>query len=162
MWLIFTGFICAAYALQIPKGYNQELLILGLIYAYFTLFMFFCYVPTTIVTKPWNYTVNSISTFICSRIGLRLRTILWAAFVVVVIVVTVFSFPEKDESPRLKRLVALFGLLVFIAGTWACSVVKYILFCFHNDQKRKIFIHFYLSDCSIEDTYHGTLFLPRS
>jgi CNT family concentrative nucleoside transporter len=137
MWLIFTGFLCAAYALQIPKGYNQELLVLGIIYAYFTIFMFFCYVPTTIVTKPWSYTVNAISKFICERIGLRMRTILWGAFVIVVIAATVFSFPEKEESPRLKRLIALFGLVVFIAGTYAASAVKYTYVFGSNIVKKK-------------------------
>lgn len=125
MWLIFTGFLIAAYVLQIPKGYNQELLVLGIIYAYFSLFLFFCYVPTTIVTKPWSRCIKSISSLIYSNMGPRTRIIAYAAFVVVVIVVTIFSFPEKEESPRVRRLISLFGLFVFLLSTYAASVVKY-------------------------------------
>ncbi|ORE23315.1 hypothetical protein BCV71DRAFT_240546 [Rhizopus microsporus] len=121
-WLIITGFLCAAYALQIPKGYNQELLVLGLIYLYITLFLFFCYVPTTIITNPWNYVVGSISDIICKRFSHRVRTIAWAIIVIAVIVITVFSFPEKEESPRLRRLIALVGFFVFIFGTYITSV----------------------------------------
>ncbi|KAI7898998.1 Na+ dependent nucleoside transporter C-terminus-domain-containing protein [Cokeromyces recurvatus] len=121
MWLIFTGFLCAAYALQIPKGYNQELLILGLIYLYFSLFLFFCYVPTTIVTKPWSFCLSKIRSFIYSNLSPKIRKIVYGCFVFAVIVVTVFSMPEKEESPRLRRLISLFGLLVFILGTFAVS-----------------------------------------
>ncbi|KAI9470711.1 MAG: Na+ dependent nucleoside transporter C-terminus-domain-containing protein [Benjaminiella poitrasii] len=121
MWLIFTGFLCAAYALQIPKGYNQELLVLGLIYLYFTLFLFFCYVPTTVVTKPWLFCLGKIRTFLYSNLGPKVRMISYGCFVFIVIVVTVFSLPEKEESPRLRRLISLFGLLVFIFGTFAVS-----------------------------------------
>ncbi|KAI8982070.1 Na+ dependent nucleoside transporter C-terminus-domain-containing protein [Mycotypha africana] len=124
MWLLFTGYLCASYALQIPKGYNQELLILGLIYLYFTLYLLFCYVPTTIVTKPWNYTLNEISRFLHARLSQRIRTLSWAFFVLVVIVVTIFSLPEKEESPRVRRLIALFGLVVFIGGTYGASTSR--------------------------------------
>lgn len=123
MWLIFTGFLCAAYALQIPKGYSQEQLILGLIYAYFTLFLFFCYVPTTVISRPWGYCIDTISNFICSRLGAKKRSILYAILVSIIIVATIFSFPEKEESPRLRRLISLFGLYVFLALTFAASVV---------------------------------------
>lgn len=126
MWLIFTGFLSAAYALQVPKGYNQENLILGLIYAYFTLYLFFCYVPTTIVTKPWLFCLRKTSSFIYSNMGKRTRTISYAGLVLAVIVATVFSFPEKEESPRIRRLISLFGLIVFILGTWSVSKVCYI------------------------------------
>ncbi|KAG0786220.1 hypothetical protein G6F57_008989 [Rhizopus arrhizus] len=120
-WILFTGFFIASYAIQIPKGYSQELLILGLIYLYTTLYLFFCFVPNTIVTKPWNYVLNSISDILCRRFSRRVRTIAWAAIVVVVIVATVFSFPEKEESPRIRRLIALFGFIVLIFGTWITS-----------------------------------------
>lgn len=127
MWLIFTGFLAAAYALQVKKGYAKEQLVLGLMYAYFTLYLFFCYVPTTIVTKPWNYVVSSISTFICSLLSPKLRSIVYAIVVSVIIIATIFSFPEKEDSPRLRRLISLFGLYTFLVGTWASSVVKYNL-----------------------------------
>lgn len=126
MWLIFTGFLSAAYALQVPKGYSQENLILGLIYAYFTLYLFFCYVPTTIVTKPWLFCLRKVSSFIYSNMGKKTRTIAYAGLVLAVIVATVFSFPEKEESPRIRRLISLFGLIVFIFGTWLVSKVYYI------------------------------------
>lgn len=124
MWLIFTGFIAAAYALQVKKGYTQDQLIIGLCYAYFTLYLFFCYVPTTIVIKPWNYVVNNISDFVCSRIPAKIRSIGYAVIVVIIIAATIFSFPEKEESPRIRRLISLFGLFVFLFGTWASSVVS--------------------------------------
>jgi CNT family concentrative nucleoside transporter len=125
MWIIFTGFLSAAYALQVPKGYNQENLILGLIYAYFTLYLFFCYVPTTIVTKPWLFCLRKISSLIYSNMGKKTRTIAYGGLVLAVIVATVFSFPEKEESPRIRRLISLFGLVVFILGTWSVSKVCY-------------------------------------
>ncbi|KAL7324150.1 hypothetical protein PS15p_210703 [Mucor circinelloides] len=121
MWLIFTGFLSAAYALQVPKGYSQENLVLGLIYAYFTLFLFFCWVPTTIVTKPWMFCQRKIASFIYSNMSKRTRTIAYGGLVMAVIVATVFSFPEKEESPRVRRLIALFGMVVFIVGTWLAS-----------------------------------------
>lgn len=125
MWLIFTGFLIAAFVLQVPKGYSQELLVLAIIYAYFTLYMFFCYVPTTIVTKPWSMCVNKTSSFICSNLGKRTRIISYAILVAVIIAATIFSFPEKEESPRVRRLISLFGMFVFLAATYATSVVKY-------------------------------------
>ncbi len=124
MWLVFTGFLIAAYVLQIPKGYSQELLVLGICYAYFSLFMLFCYVPTTIVTKPWSFCLNKVSVFVYSNLGKRTRIISYAIFVFAVIAATIFSFPEKEESPRLRRLVSLFGMFVFLAGTYGASVVK--------------------------------------
>jgi CNT family concentrative nucleoside transporter len=127
MWLIFTGFLCAAYAINIPKGYNQELLVLGLIYAYFSLFMLFCYVPTTVVTKPWNYCLEQIRNFLYSTMSARTRTIAYGCLVTAIIVATVFSFPEKEESPRLRRLISVFGLFVFLAGTWIVSKVSIYL-----------------------------------
>lgn len=100
------------------------MLILGLIYLYFTLYVFFCYVPTTIVTKPWNYCLNKISSILYAHTGEKTRTILYGAFVLAVIIITVFSLPEKEESPRIRRLITIFGMLVFIGGTWICSKVE--------------------------------------
>jgi CNT family concentrative nucleoside transporter len=124
MWLIFTGFLCAAYAINIPKGYNQELLVLGLIYAYFSLFMLFCYVPTTIVTKPWNACIKQIRNLLYNNMGSRTRTIAYGCLVSAIIIATVFSFPEKEESPRIRRLISVFGLFIFLAITWAASKVS--------------------------------------
>lgn len=127
MWLIFTGFIAATYALQVPKGYTRDQLIIGLCYAYFTLYMFFCYVPTTIVTKPWNFVFDNISKFICGKFSLKIRQIGYACIVTIIIVATIFSFPEKEESPRIRRLISLFGLFVFLFFTWAFSAVSIIV-----------------------------------
>lgn len=126
MWLIFTAFLCAAYAINIPKGYNQELLVLGLIYAYFSLFIMFCYVPTTIVTKPWNFCIQQIRCLLYKYMGSRTRTIAYGCLVTVVIVATVFSFPEKEESPRIRRLITVFGLFVILTATWLTSRVSNI------------------------------------
>ncbi|KAG1468775.1 hypothetical protein G6F56_003641 [Rhizopus delemar] len=120
-WILFTGFFIAAYVINIPKGYDQELLILGLVYLYTTIYLFFCFAPTTVVTKPWNYVVNTISDFLCRRLSLRIRSFAWALIVVIVIVATVFSFPEKEESPRIRRLIALFGFFFLIFATWLTS-----------------------------------------
>ncbi|KAF7727670.1 hypothetical protein EC973_007328 [Apophysomyces ossiformis] len=120
MWLIFTGFLSAAYALQVPKGYNQENLILGLIYAWFTLYIFFCHVPTSIVTTPFRKTVDTISSPIM-RLSALMRSILYGALVFTVIVVTVFSLPETPDSSRVQRLIALFGMVVFLGMVFACS-----------------------------------------
>ena len=142
MWLVFTGFLIAAYVINIPKGYNQELLVLGLCYLFFSLYMMFCYVPTTVVTKPWNACINAISNFICSLMGATIRKIVYAFLVFVIIAATIFSFPEKDESPRLKRLISLFGMFVFLAGAYVLSAVKYY-YC--KTIKRQILINFIAS-----------------
>lgn len=124
IWLALTGFICAAYALQIPKGYNQELLVLGIMYAYITCYILFCHVPITIITTPWKRCIHSMSNLIHQRTNYLVRTIVYGFIVLCVITATVFSFPEKEESPRLRRLISLFGLFVFILGTFASSVVS--------------------------------------
>ncbi|CAO3589853.1 unnamed protein product [Absidia cylindrospora] len=114
MWVIFTGFLAAAYALQVPKGYNQENLILGLIYAWFCLFMLFNYIPTTVVTKPCGKIIHVV----CSpfmRLSPLIRSLLYVALVTVVMVATVFSLPEKEESTRIQRVISLFGMGMFIA-----------------------------------------------
>ncbi|KAG1093434.1 hypothetical protein G6F39_008709 [Rhizopus arrhizus] len=120
-WILFTGFFIAAYVLQVPKGYNQELLILALIYLYTTLFLLFCHVPTTIITRPWKCMIHSLSQFLYSRFSHRVLSVAWAAFVITVILATVFSFPEKPESPRERRLIAVFGFFVFIFVLYSTS-----------------------------------------
>ncbi|KAG0165936.1 hypothetical protein DFQ28_008234 [Apophysomyces sp. BC1034] len=120
MWLIFTGFLAAAYALQVPKGYDSENLILGLIYAWFSLYIFFCHVPTTIVTKPWAIGLRVVSAPL-RLVSSRVRSILYCAFTIAVIVVTVFCLPESPDSTRIQRLIALFGVLIFLASVFACS-----------------------------------------
>lgn len=152
-WILFTGFFIAAYVINIPKGYDQELLILGLVYLYTTIYLFFCFAPTTVVTKPWNYVVNTISDFLCRRLSLRIRSFAWALIVVIVIVATVFSFPEKEESPRIRRLIALFGFFFLIFATWLTSAVilKKKLFKKNSDQPPSL--------CSIVVLLNGTRFL---
>ncbi|CAO3646040.1 unnamed protein product [Cunninghamella blakesleeana] len=120
MFLIFTGFLAAAYALQVPKGYNQENLILGLIYAWFCIFMIFNYIPTSAVTRPWKKTILFISSPI-RRFSPKIRSIAYACFVTAVIVVTVFSLPESENSTRIQRVISLFGLGVFIGGLFLAS-----------------------------------------
>ncbi|CAO3592496.1 unnamed protein product [Absidia cylindrospora] len=120
MWLIFTGFVSAAYALQVPKGYNQENLILGLIYAWHSLYVFFCFAPTTVVTKPWMFAVRTVYAPI-SGFSSRTRTIMYASFVLAVIMVTVFALPETEHSKRVQRLIAFVGMILFIVFTFASS-----------------------------------------
>ncbi|KAG1077393.1 hypothetical protein G6F42_024872 [Rhizopus arrhizus] len=122
IWLALTGFISAAYALQIPKGYNQELLVLGILYVYITCYIIFCHVPTTIITTPWKRGIHATSGLIHQHSTYIVRTVLYGLIVLGVIAATVFSFPEKEESPRLRRLISLFGLFVFVFGTFAASV----------------------------------------
>lgn len=124
MWLIFTGYLAAAFALQVPKGYNQENLILGLIYAWFTLYMIFNHlVPTTVVTKPLGWAYDTL-THPFMRFSRLVRSIIYTFFVFCVIVVTVFSLPEKEDSTRVQRLIALFGMVVFIALMTLFSKVR--------------------------------------
>ncbi|KAI9313025.1 Na+ dependent nucleoside transporter C-terminus-domain-containing protein [Dichotomocladium elegans] len=120
MWLIFTGFLAAAYALQVPKGYNSENLVLGLIYAWFTLSMIFTYIPFTTVTKPFWALWDMISRPFY-KLSKRMRSIAYGAFVAVVMIVTIFSIPESEDSTRLRRLIALFGLVVFLVCLVASS-----------------------------------------
>ncbi|KAI8064112.1 Na+ dependent nucleoside transporter C-terminus-domain-containing protein [Thamnidium elegans] len=122
IWLGLTGFLCASYALQIPKGYNQELLVLGIIYLYITLYIIFCHVSTTLVTRPVVMTLNSVSSTLEKFLTPKKRSIIYGILVTLIIVSIVFSFPESQDSPRLKRLVSLFGMFVFIIMTFAASV----------------------------------------
>jgi CNT family concentrative nucleoside transporter len=124
IWFGLTGFLCSAYSLQIPKGYNQELLVLGVLYVYITLYLVFCHVSTSTITRPYTQCTNFASDAICNSLGPGKRTILYAAAVIIIITATVFSFPEKNESPRLRRLISLFGIFVFIFGTYASSKVS--------------------------------------
>ncbi|KAI7898417.1 Na+ dependent nucleoside transporter C-terminus-domain-containing protein [Cokeromyces recurvatus] len=119
-FVIFTGFLAAAYALQVPKGYNKENLVLGLIYAFFCLKFLFKYVPTTIITRPFSWCVRKVGEPIM-KLPYRIRIISYAIFVLAVIVVTVFSLPAKPESPRIQRLIGLFGMFVFMFVLWATS-----------------------------------------
>jgi CNT family concentrative nucleoside transporter len=119
-FIIFTGFLAAAYALQVPKGYNQENLILGLVYAFFCLKLLFTYVPFSYVLDPFMKCVRLVGDPIM-RIRRLYRILGYAFFVTAVIVVTVFCLPEDAESPRLRRLIALFGMLVFLFVIWCCS-----------------------------------------
>ncbi|KAI9470100.1 MAG: Na+ dependent nucleoside transporter C-terminus-domain-containing protein [Benjaminiella poitrasii] len=122
-FLIFTGFLAAAYALQVPKGYNQENLILGLIYAFFCLKFLFKYIPTTVVSRPFAWCVRVVGGPIM-KLSYRVRMISYGIFVLAVIVITVFSLPAKPESPRLQRLVALFGMFVFMFLLWLSSTQR--------------------------------------
>lgn len=85
----------------------------------------FCHVPTTIITQPYAKCIKFISSSICERlVDPGKRTILYAATVIIIITATVFSFPEKDESPRLRRLISLFGIFVFVLGAYSSSAVR--------------------------------------
>ena len=118
--ILFTAFVVAALVLQVPKGYSQENLILGLIYAFFICYRIFDYVPTTIFTKPWMYCIHKVSEPIM-RFPKHVRSIAYGIFVLAVIVVTVFALPEKPESLRTQRVVALFGMIIFFLCLFATS-----------------------------------------
>jgi CNT family concentrative nucleoside transporter len=93
---------------------------LGLIYAFFCLKFLFKYIPTSIITKPWNRCVSIVAAPIV-RLPKHIRAIGYGFFVMAVIVATVFSLPEKPESTRLQRLIALFGLVVFFSVLYITS-----------------------------------------
>lgn len=123
MLLIVTGYVAAAFALQVPKGYNQENLVLGLIYAFFVLYILFSYVPITILTKPFLRAVSFVGAPIM-RLRPMYRKMLYIAFVAAVIIVVVFSIPPSSHSTRVQRLIGLFGLVVFVACLYATSHVR--------------------------------------
>lgn len=125
MWLVFTGFLVAAYILQVPKGYNSENLILGLIYAWFTLYIVCQYISFSRVTRPLYHAGHStMAPFL--RLSKRWRLSIYALFVTTVIVATVFSFPET-KSTRKQRLISLLGLIVFVLLLTASSHVREIM-----------------------------------
>jgi CNT family concentrative nucleoside transporter len=125
--VIFTGFLIAAFVLQVPKGYNQENLILGLIYAWTTLYFFFCFVPTTIITTPWNKFWFAASRPVM-KLSLKWRKLLYCGFTMAVIIITIFSLPDNPAigSTRIRKLIALFGMVVFLFLVFATSNVSYI------------------------------------
>lgn len=112
--------------LQVPKGYSQENLVLGLIYAWTTLYFFFCFVPTTVVTTPWNKFWYIVSRPVM-KLSSKLRKLLYAFFVFAVIVITIFSLPESADSTRVRRLIALFGMVVFLFLVFCTSNVSSVL-----------------------------------
>ncbi|KAI8140209.1 Na+ dependent nucleoside transporter C-terminus-domain-containing protein [Fennellomyces sp. T-0311] len=120
LFLLFTGYLAAAFGLQVPKGYDQENLVLGLIYAFFVLYMLFQHVPITIVTKPFYFCVRFVGKPIMA-LSPTIRNFLYGGSVLALIIVVVFAMPETEQTTRLQRLIGLFGLLVFLAGTWASS-----------------------------------------
>lgn len=140
MWLIFTGFLVAAYILQVPKGYNSENLILGLIYAWFTLYIACQYISFSRVTRPLYHAGLSIMTPFL-RLSKRWRLSIYALFVTTVIVATVFSFPET-KSTRRQRLISLFGLIVFLVLLTASSHVCEIMgISYSNKYLHDIYIY---------------------
>ncbi|GAA5796581.1 Na+ dependent nucleoside transporter C-terminus-domain-containing protein [Helicostylum pulchrum] len=118
--LIVTGFVAAAFALQVPKGHDQENLILGLVYAFFILYRFFDYVPVSYVTNAWMVCVRFVGAPIM-RLPKHIRSIIYGLFVLAVITCTTFSLPESEHSTRLQRLVALFGVIVFLGALYITS-----------------------------------------
>ncbi|KAG2234802.1 Na+ dependent nucleoside transporter C-terminus-domain-containing protein [Thamnidium elegans] len=118
--LIVTGFVAAAFALQVPKGYSQENLILGLVYAFFILYRLFDYVSSSHVTTAWMKCVRFVGAPIM-RLPKHIRSICYAIFVTAVIVVTIFSLPESEHSSRVERVIALFGIVVFLGVLYITS-----------------------------------------
>ncbi|KAI9311132.1 Na+ dependent nucleoside transporter C-terminus-domain-containing protein [Dichotomocladium elegans] len=124
VWLAFTGFLCAAYALQVPKGYDSENLILGLLYGWVTLYFLFQHIPIRFITTPIKRVAHLLYAPSLGKIDRRWRMLLFAFLVGTAIVATVFSLPETN-STRLQRLIALFGLAVFL----------FVLTVFSKDRK---------------------------
>ncbi|KAI8080220.1 Na+ dependent nucleoside transporter C-terminus-domain-containing protein [Gilbertella persicaria] len=117
-----TGFICAAYVLQIPKGYNQELLVLGLLYGFISLYLFSCHVSTYRVTQIYSRIIQKIFVYLDNHSSDRVRTLCYGITVICIIIATVLSFPEKQESPRVKRLIPLLGMTLFVVCSYLASV----------------------------------------
>ncbi|KAI7890802.1 Na+ dependent nucleoside transporter C-terminus-domain-containing protein [Mucor mucedo] len=119
--LIATGFVAASFALQVPRGYSQENLILGLIYGFFMCYRFFDYVPSQYVSDTWMTCVRFVGAPIM-RLPKHIRSIGYGLLVLTVIVCTIFSLPENDHSTRIQRLIALFGVFVFMFSLYITSV----------------------------------------
>jgi CNT family concentrative nucleoside transporter len=88
----------------------------------------FCHVKTAVVTGPWHYFISFLSKHVKRHTTPFVRALTYAIVVFIVIAATVFTFPEKPESPRMKRLVSLFGIVVFLTLLFALSKVREILF----------------------------------
>lgn len=134
---------------------------LGIIYLYITLYIIFCHVPTTLVTRPIVTTLKFVSSTLEKFLTPKKRSIIYSILVTLIIVSIVFSFPESQNSPRLKRLVSLFGIFVFIIITFATSVVSITQPWLYPKKKKTCFlIYLYYS---IVNTYSGIrLVLPFS
>lgn len=91
-----------------------------MIYAFFVCYRFFDYVPASVITVPWMKAVRYCGTPIM-RLPKHIRSALYGCFVMAVIIITCFSLPEKPESMRLQRLVALVGMCLFFVCLWATS-----------------------------------------
>lgn len=147
--------------LQVPKGYSQENLILGLIYAWTTLYFIFCIIPTTVISQPWNRFWFTVSRPVM-KLSLKWRKLGYCFFTFAVIVITIFCLPDNPASgsTRVRKLIALFGMLVFITLTWLCSNVSIVItpyLCFALSRiisKPPFFFFLWLR---IEELYHGLL-----
>ncbi|KAI9275948.1 Na+ dependent nucleoside transporter C-terminus-domain-containing protein [Phascolomyces articulosus] len=120
MFLIFTGYLAAAFALQVPKGYDQENLVLGLIYAFFTLYILFQHIPISLVVNPFLAAVSFLGKPVM-KLSERIRSMLYFGGVLLIIVVVVFAMPETENTNRVQRLTGFIGLLFFLGGTFAFS-----------------------------------------
>ncbi|KAI8991820.1 Na+ dependent nucleoside transporter C-terminus-domain-containing protein [Mycotypha africana] len=121
IWLLLTGFLCAAYSLQIKKGYNQELLVLGIIYLYISLYLLFKHVSIPIIKQLWDRAASVICSRLHESAPSKVRTCVYGCIVVAVIVAIVFAMPEKEESKRVQRLIPCLGVLVILCSIYATS-----------------------------------------
>ncbi|KAI9275348.1 Na+ dependent nucleoside transporter C-terminus-domain-containing protein [Sporodiniella umbellata] len=121
IWIIFTGFLTAAFVLQTPKGYSQDLLVLGLLYTFTTIRLIFVYVPAMLITKPCNAFINQTSDFFCRRVSSQIWTYVWALFSLSFITISVFALKETEESPRIRRLISFSGYFIILGLVFLSS-----------------------------------------
>ncbi|RUS30836.1 Na+ dependent nucleoside transporter C-terminus-domain-containing protein [Jimgerdemannia flammicorona] len=121
--LIFTGFLIAAYIIQIPKGYNQELLVLGIIWLFTVLKLFFFHVKPHHITHPVYSAWQAAISRPVAKMEKRTRDYagITAAVALVLIIAFVPAEDLENGSSRLQRFVSLFGMVVFLTLLWATS-----------------------------------------
>lgn len=119
-WLAMTGFLIAAFILQVPKGYHQNLVVLGVLYLAFSLI----FLSRHITAK--NMSIQNVweKDTLISRCNPPLKNIIYAITTLAIISAIVFGLPERPGSSRVDRLIPFFGFLIFLFGMCVTSVVS--------------------------------------
>lgn len=118
IFALFTGWWIAGLVLHRD---DKNWLIPFLLWLAITIRLIFCWVPIKIITKPMHWVWNNTGTRIAQMIPEKMRVPAGAALTIAVIIVGAFASEESADNTRENRAISLFGLVVLIAGMWACS-----------------------------------------
>lgn len=114
-----TGFVTAAFVLQIPKGYNKNLVVLGILYLAASLIFLSRHVTIKNMAIRGIWTKETI----LPRCSAHLKIVIYAFTTVAIISSIVFGLPGRVDSARVDRLIPFFGFFALLIGLFVMSVV---------------------------------------